>query len=284
MRSLNTSQKATPFVKWVGGKRQLIEEIRKRMPLKFGSYFEPFLGGAALFFDLEVNNATINDISSELINCYIAIKNNHIQLMEYLDEHEEKHQENPKEYYYKIREMDRQPDYADLDKVKKAARLIYLNKTCFNGLYRVNSKGYFNVPFNGKLKINTYNKSNIECLHQILENKSINIISTDFEEAVSNAQSGDFIFFDPPYDLLKEDSFDSYNKDSFGVEGQIRLSKVAHELSNKGCFIMLTNHNTPLINQLYSDFNIDVVNVKRMINSDASNRVGMETIITNYVK
>jgi DNA adenine methylase len=160
--------------------------------------------------------------------------------------------------------------------------MIYLNKTCFNGLYRVNSSGFFNVPFNGKLVVNTYSKENLMNLHELLSQEKIVILNGDFELAVKGAKAGDFIFFDPPYDLLKEDSFDSYNKDAFGVEGQKRLARIAHELNDKGCYVMITNHNTKLINELYSDFTIDIINVKRMINSDASNRVGVETIIYNY--
>jgi DNA adenine methylase len=272
----------TPFLKWVGGKRQLIEEIKKRMPNEYNNYFEPFVGGGALFMELQNPNTTINDYSSELVDCYLSIKYDPEKLMTLLDEHERKHALNPEEYYYQVRALDREPNWKDTDRVIKASRMIYLYKTFFNGLYRVNSKGYFNVPFNGKLTVNTYNKENIMALHDLLVNDKIVILNGDFEKAIENAKAGDFIFFDPPYDVLKSDTFDAYTKDGFGVEGQKRLAKIAHELSDKGCYVMITNHNTELINSLYKDFHIDVVNVKRMINSDASNRVGIETIIYNY--
>ncbi|QVK20834.1 DNA adenine methylase [Mycoplasmatota bacterium] len=270
-----------PFLKWVGGKRQLINEIEKRIPHKYNAYFEPFVGGGALFMHLQNNLTTINDFSSELIDAYKAIKDDPTQLMVLLDEHEENHSKNPKDYYYSIREMDRLESWNKHDVYVKTARLIYLNKTCFNGLYRVNKKGQFNVPFNGKVKIRTYERKNLLSLSEFLQHHT-NILCGDFEDACKEAKEGDFIFFDPPYDLLKSDTFESYTKEGFGVEGQKRLARLAHELKDRGCFVMITNHNTPLINKLYKDFSIDVVQAKRMINSDASNRVGVETIICGY--
>jgi DNA adenine methylase len=276
------NKKVSPFLKWVGGKRQLIEEIKARMPKVYNNYFEPFVGGGALFMELQNPSTTINDYSEELVNCYKAIKYEPISLMAKLDEHERAHSLSPSEYYYQIRTLDREEHFSQMSYIDKAARMIYLNKTCFNGLYRVNSNGFFNVPFNGKLVVKTYNKDNLMNLHELLSHDKIVILNGDFELAVKSAKAGDFIFFDPPYDLLKDSSFDNYNKDSFGIEGQKRLAKLAHELSENGCYVMITNHNTKLINELYSDFTIDVINVKRMINSDATNRVGVETIIYNY--
>ncbi len=270
-----------PFVKWVGGKRQLVDKIKARMPKDFNSYFEPFVGGGALFIELQHSQTVINDVSQELTNAYEVIRDNPEELMKLLDVHEQKHQDNPKDYYYGVREQDRHDGFDSLSTLVKTARMIYLNKSCFNGLYRVNKKGYFNVPWNKKEKINTYDRENILSLSKFLNN-DVKVLNGDFELAVKDAKKGDFIFFDPPYDLLKEDTFDSYTKEGFGVEEQIRLSNLAHELSKKGCYVMITNHNTDLINTLYSDFNIDVVSAKRMINSDASKRSGEETIIYNY--
>ena len=278
---VNLTYDIKPFVKWVGGKRQLIPCIEERLPNNFNNYFEPFVGGGALFMHLKRKKTVINDFSEELINTYIQIRDNHIELMKKLDVFEKKHQNNPKQYYYQVREMDREENWNSVDQLTKAARFIYLNKTCFNGLYRVNKKGYFNVPFNGKEKVSTYEKENIINLSNYL-NSGVKIISGDFETAVKDAKKGDFIFFDPPYDVLKNDSFESYTKEGFGIEGQKRLAKLFKKLDKKGCYVMLTNHNTPLINELYKDYKIDVINVKRMINSDASNRVGVETIIYNY--
>jgi len=271
-----------PFVKWVGGKRQLIPHIEKRLPKSINNYFEPFVGGGALFMHLRNELTIINDFSEDLINVYMQIKNSYKDLLKKLDILEKEHVRNPKEHYYKIREMDRKEDWEDVDDLIKASRFIYLNKTCFNGLYRVNKKGYFNVPFNGKEKVNTYDKDNIINLNKFLNKPNVKILNGDFEDAVKDAKKGDFIFFDPPYDMLKEDTFESYTKEGFGVEGQKRLAKLFKKLDKKGCYVMVTNHNTPLINELYKDYNIDLIDVKRMINADAKNRKGQETIIYNY--
>lgn len=254
------------------------------MPQYFNNYLEPFIGGGALFFNIHNSNNSnfiINDISSELINSYKAIRKNPQKLMKLLDEHELNHALNSKEYYYLIRNQDRDINWNKKDIFIKTARLIYLNKTCFNGLYRVNKSGYFNVPWNKKEKVKLYEKTNILNLSIIL-NSNVDIFNSDFEKVCNYAQKGDFIFFDPPYDLIKKDTFDNYSKDKFGIEGQERLSNLAHKLKEKGCYVMITNHNTPLINELYKDFTIDIVPVKRMINSNGQNRTGIETIIYNY--
>ncbi len=274
--------KMKPFIKWVGGKRQLVTEIEKRLPENFNAYFEPFVGGGALFMYLENNTTTINDFSEELINVYGVVKENVNELMSRLNNLENGHKKNPKEHYYKIREMDREDNYEEISDIDKAARFIYLNKSCFNGLYRVNKKGFFNVPFNGKEIINTYEKDNLISISNYLNEKNVRILCGDFEDAIKGAKRGDFIFFDPPYDLLKTDTFDSYTKEGFGVEGQRRLAKVFKELDEKGCYVMLTNHDTSLINELYDGYNIDVVQVKRLVNRNAKDRKGVETIIYNY--
>lgn len=271
-----------PFLKWVGGKRQLLDKIKSRMPSEYNDYYEPFVGGGALFINLQRSNTVINDFSKELIGAYKTIKSNPKKLMKLLDIHEQNHSLNPKEYYYLIRKLDREEDWENVSQLSKTARMIYLNKSCFNGLYRVNKKGFFNVPTNGREKVKTYDEDNILELSRFLKEQNILLVNGDFEKSVKNAKKGDFIFFDPPYDVLKSDTFESYTKEGFGVEGQKRLSKLAHKLSGLGCYVMITNHNTPLVNELYKDFNIDVVPAKRMINSDASKRTGHETIIYNY--
>ncbi len=270
-----------PFVKWAGGKRQLVTEIKKRMPKDFNKYYEPFVGGGALFIDLKHDKSIINDFSKELVDAYLCIRDFPRELMEALSNHEAKHELNPKDYYYRIRALDREEGWYEKDLVTRTARFIYLNKSCFNGLYRVNKKGYFNVPFNSKLRVKTYDEDNILALSVYLKNH-VNIYNGDFSAAVKDASKGDFVFFDPPYDLLKSDTFDSYNPDAFGVAGQRRLADLVMELTERGCYVMITNHNTPLINELYKDLNIDLVNVKRMINSDSKNRNGQEVIIYNY--
>ncbi len=273
--------KITPFVKWAGGKRQLKNEIKQRMPKKFNSYFEPFVGGGALLMELQNEKNTISDVNSQLIGTYKSVRDNPDELMNLLDMHENNHKINPKEYYYKIRSLDQHDSWKKTDTIEKSAIFIYLNKTCFNGLYRLNSSGYFNVPFNNKLTIKLYERSNIICLSRFL-NQKVNIFEEDFETVSQKAKPGDFIFFDPPYDLLNKTTFDKYNKDRFGVKGQKRLAKVAHKLREKGCYVMITNHNTELINDLYKDFKRDVVVARRNINSNSKKRMGIETIIYGY--
>ena len=270
-----------PFVKWAGGKRQLLNEIKQRMPIKFNSYYEPFVGGGALFMSLSHKRTIISDVSSELVLAYKVIVNDLDSLMNKLNQHEIEHLKNPMEYYYEVRSLDRNPGLNNLSDVEIAARFIYLNKACFNGLYRVNSKGLFNVPSGKKERIKTYDESNLKKLSEYLK-ESVEIRQGDFESSCYDIAHGDFVFFDPPYDLLNETTFEKYNANSFGKEGQKRLADFTKKLDKMGVCFMLTNHNTPLIRELYKDFNIDKVQVKRMINSDASNRVGEEVIITNY--
>ena len=187
------------------------------------------------------------------------------------------------EYYYKIRNIDRDKNkFNRLSDYKRAARTIYLNKACFNGLYRVNSKGEFNVPFGKKLKVNTYEGQNIGIIHAYLNFNNIKILSIDFEEAVKDAKEGDFIYFDPPYDS-DTSTFNSYTEDGFSKDEQIRLSNVFKNLSDRGCYVMLSNHNTVLINELYKDFYIHKITAKRNINSNGKKRGKVEeVIITNY--
>lgn len=185
-----------------------------------------------------------------------------------------------KECYYTYRERFNSKIRSNTFDVETAALMIFINKRCFNGLYRVNSKGLFNVPFNGKVKANSINEENINGISKFLQN--VTILNVDFEEVLNDAKKGDFIFFDSPYVPLKEDTFEAYTKEGFSQEDHIRLAKLFKKLDKKGCKIMLTNHDTKLVRDLYKDFNLELVEVKRMINSDASNRKGTELIITNY--
>ncbi len=275
--------KPKPFVKWVGGKRQLINEIKKRMPKEFNIYYEPFIGGGALFFELQPKIAVINDYNDELINVYrvLSLKDKTNKLIQKLKNHEEK---NNKEYFYEVRSWDRnREEYNKLNDIEKAARTIYLNKTCFNGIYRVNSKNEFNVPFNNSKKINTFDNSNFKAINDYFNNNNITIINGDFEEAVKGAKKGDFVYFDPPYDNLKDDTFTSYTENGFDKKGQVRLFNCFEKLDKMGVYVMLSNHNTSFINDLYKNYNIKVVNAKRSINSNGNKRGNVEeTIITNY--
>lgn len=274
--------KGKPFVKWAGGKRQILDKLIKYVPEDFNTYYEPFVGGGALFFELSPKNAVINDSNEELINVFRCIKDEEklTKMSNELNHHEANHSE---EYYYKIRNIDRDKNkFNRLSDYKRAARTIYLNKACFNGLYRVNSKGEFNVPFGKKLKVNTYEGQNIGIIHAYLNFNNIKILSIDFEEAVKDAKEGDFIYFDPPYDS-DTSTFNSYTEDGFSKDEQIRLSNVFKNLSDRGCFVMLSNHNTVLINELYKDFYIHKITAKRNINSNGKKRGKVEeVIITNY--
>lgn len=274
--------KGKPFVKWAGGKRQIIDKLKEFAPSEFETYYEPFVGGGALLFELSPKNAVINDCNSELMNVYECIKdeNRFNKMCIELNHYEAKHSE---EFYYEIRGKDRDKSkFKKMADYKRAARTIYLNKACFNGLYRVNSKNEFNVPFNKKSIINTYDGQNLGIIHSYFNFNDVKLLSCDFEDAVNDAKKGDFIYFDPPYDSDTE-IFTNYTEDGFGKEEQIRLSDVFKKLTDKGCYVMLSNHNTKLINELYKDFNIHIIEAKRNINSNGKKRGKVEeVIITNY--
>ena len=274
--------KAKPFVKWAGGKRQILDKLKKLVPEDFNTYYEPFVGGGALLFDLAPENAIINDSNEELINVFNILCNEkkYSKMCRYLNKFERKHDE---EFYYEIRNIDRnKKKFNKLNDSKRAARTIYLNKSCFNGLYRVNSKGEFNVPFGKKTKVNTYDGENLLNVHSYLTLNNISILCTDFEDAVSTAKEGDFVYFDPPYDS-DTSTFNSYTEDGFNKDEQRRLAKVFKELDKKGVKVMLSNHNTTLIKELYKDYNFYVIEAKRSINSNGKKRGKVEeVIITNY--
>ena len=235
-----------PIVKWAGGKRQVMEELKKHLPENFNNYYEPFIGGGALLFELAPNHAIINDVNHELISIYQCLKDAELctLMTKELDIHKENHSE---DYYYKIREMDRNPRY-ELEPIYiKAARAIYLNKAGWNGLYRVNLKGYFNVPSGKKIKekLNLYDKDNIENIHKYFDETNIEILSLDFTEATRTAREGDFVYFDPPYDTWEDkESFTAYSKFDFNKDDQRRLSECFKDLTRRGVKCMLSNHNT----------------------------------------
>lgn len=274
---------AKPIVKWAGGKRQLIDKLLEYMPERYNAYYEPFIGGGALLFELMPPVATINDVNEELLAIYRCLQNEeYFKLMiQDLDKHEKEHSE---EHYYDVRGIDRRPEFNELPIWKRASRAIYLNKSCFNGLYRVNSNGYFNVPSGKKKKVQTYDRENIIALHNYFMNNKVTILEGDFTKAIENAMLGDFVYFDPPYDAFDDkETFTSYTKFNFSKEDQKRLAELFKELSDKGVHVMLSNHNTTYIRELYKDFNIHIVKAKRMINADSKGRGDVEeVIITNY--
>ena len=273
--------KGKPFVKWAGGKRQILDKLKQYAPSKYNCYYEPFIGGGAFFFELAPKKAIINDSNQELMNVYQVLcdENKYTKMCKVLNQYEANHCE---EQYYEVRNKDKEKAFARLSDYKKAARTIYLNKSCFNGLYRVNSKGQFNVPFNKNKKVNTYDGENLLTIHMYLNMNDITIQSIDFEESVKTAKKGDFVYFDPPYDSDTQ-TFNSYTEEGFGKEEQRRLAKVFKELDERGVYVMLSNHNTTLINELYKDYNIHVIEAKRSINSKGTKRGNVEElIITNY--
>lgn len=274
--------KGKPFVKWAGGKRQIIDKLKKYIPDEFNTYYEPFVGGGALLFELSPKKAVINDYNEELMNVFRCIKDevSFSKMCSELNKYEVNHSE---DFYYEMRSKDKdKAKYQKMVDYKKAARTIYLNKACFNGLYRVNKNNEFNVPFGKKSKVNTYDGQNLGIIHSYLNFNDITIQSIDFEESVRDAKKGDFIYFDPPYDS-ETNTFNDYTENGFGKEEQVRLARVYKELADRGCYVMLSNHNTKLVNELYKDYNIYLIEAKRNINSNGKKRGKVEeVIITNY--
>ena len=270
-----------PFTKWTGGKRQLLGELRSYMPETFGRYFEPFVGGGALFFDLAPEKAVINDFNEELINAYRQIKNNPAELINLLIKHKEN---NSKDYYLELRSADRDGRISRMTGVERAARILYMLRVDSNGLYRVNSKNQFNVPY-GRYK--NPKIVDVDLLYQIseyLNENDVEILQTDFAEAVKDAQTGDFVYFDPPYIPLNEtSSFTSYTHEGFSYEEQVRLRNTFKELTERGVYAMLSNSSSPLVEELYKDFNIYFVEAQRTNGAKSSSRGKIsEIIVTNY--
>ena len=270
-----------PFTKWTGGKRQLLGELRSYMPETYGRYFEPFVGGGALFFDLAPEKAVINDFNEELINAYRQIKNNPAELINLLIKHKEN---NSKDYYLELRSADRDGRISRMTGVERAARILYMLRVDFNGLYRVNSKNQFNVPY-GRYK--NPKIVDVDLLYQIseyLNENDIEILQTDFAEAIKDAQTGDFVYFDPPYIPLNEtSSFTSYTHEGFSYEEQVRLRDTFKELTERGVYAMLSNSSNPLVEELYKDFNIYFVEAQRTNGAKSSSRGKIsEIIVTNY--
>ena len=266
-----------PIIKWVGGKHGSIQIIKEMLPPTYNRYYEPFLGGGAVLLELNPEEAYVNDINSELINMYIQVREDVEGVIRYLSSLDWTHEQSgsdPKEVYYAVRGLFN--NHRGEKTLEQAARLIYLNKHCFNGLYRVNSKGEFNVPFNGKLTGGSvdadHHKDVSKQIHDVV------FLNGDFEDCVTTAGAGDFIFADPPYD----NSFTDYTSAGFERDQQERVANMFKKLSDKGCYCMLTNHDTPLIRDLYKDYNIKVIDVRRSINRNGNDRKGKEVIITNY--
>lgn len=270
-------QETYPIVKWVGGKRQLMFELLKNMPENYNRYFEPFIGGGALFFELQPDNAYISDLNEELINLYKVVRDNVEELITDLQKHDIS-----KEYFIEIRNIDRTEEYKNWSNVKKASRFIYLNRTCFNGMYRVNSKGEFNVPFGHYKNPRILDENNLINCSNLLQRTEIR--HADFSEILKKVKKGDFVYFDPPYVPLSEtSSFTSYTKDGFDLDMQFKLRDVCDELDSIGVKFLLSNSDTKLVNELYENYNIKKVFASRQINANADGRGKItEVLVRNY--
>lgn len=271
---------AQPFLKWAGGKRQLLPDIDKYRPRQADTYFEPFVGAGAVLFHLKPSRAVINDVNAQLINAYDMIKHQVDALVEDLKRHR-----NEKDYFYELRDADRQPGFEEWSSVRKASRIIYLNKTCFNGLFRVNSQGHFNVPFGKYKNPQIVNETVLRAVSRYLNENEVRILEPqDFVQAVRPAKKGDFVYFDPPYDpVTQTSSFTGYSLNGFRREDQVRLRDTFVDLDRRGCKILLSNSATDFIKELYQEYRIEIVSASRNINSVAAKRGKIdEVLVMNY--
>lgn len=265
--------KGQPFLKWAGGKTQLLNALISRAPATFNVYFEPFLGSGALYFALSPDHAVLSDINDDLINAFQVVRDSHNELISKLSTYE-----NSKDFFYEIRALDAK----SLSPIDRAARLIYLNRTCFNGLYRVNKQGQFNVPFANYKNPNFVQEAKLIADSKLMQGAKI--MHASFGEALKSAKKGDFVYLDPPYYPLGGFSdFKRYNKEQFHKEDHEKLAELYNQLSDRGCYVMLSNSDTPFTRELYKNWRIDTVYAKRMINCDATKRGEVtEIIVTNY--
>jgi DNA adenine methylase len=269
-----------PFLKWAGGKRQLLPHILAALPERHGCYYEPFLGGGAVFFALQPARAVVNDSNPELINCYAVVRDAVEDLIAALAEHKAR---SSSEHYYAVRAWDRAPEYRQRPAVERAARVIYLNKLCYNGLFRVNRRGEFNVPFGRHANPAIFDVRVLRAVSTYLRSNAIELRCEDFAIATCDATCGDAIYFDPPYDPISPTAlFTSYAAGGFGKAEQERLRAHVDELAARGCRIVLNNAYTPYIAALYAGYPHTVVGAARAINSDAARRGDVdEILVTN---
>jgi DNA adenine methylase len=279
----NTNTTAKPFVKWLGGKTKLLPQLAALQPEDYKSYYEPFIGGGALFFSLEPHHAVINDLNPHLINLYTQVRDNLdkmlFKLSELIDIYTELDEEARSAFYYLLRdEFNQRTD----DDAWGAALFLFLNKTCYNGVYRENMNGKFNVPFGRRKTTSFHELENIERASQVLKHTSI--INGSYEDAVSTAKAGDFIYFDPPYVPLNATSnFTQYTGSNFGTNEHIRLKEIFEELDKRGCLLMMSNSDTNVVEELYAKFKKTKVLADRAVNCKSQGRGRItELVITNY--
>lgn len=269
-----------PIVKWVGGKRQLLDEITPLLPKRITTYCEPFFGGGAVLFSIQPPRAVINDLNEDLMLVYEVVRDDVEGLIASLKGHE-----NTAEYFYALRDVDRDKTaYQALSKVARASRLIYLNKTCFNGLFRVNSSGEFNSPFGHYKNPKIVNEPGLRAVSAYFRANDIAFYSEDFAQTLRRVEKGCFVYLDPPYDPISDTaSFTGYHKGGFGQGEQVRLKECCDDLTRRGIRFLLSNSATPFIRELYRDYHIGIVKAKRAINSDATKRGAIEEVlIRNY--
>lgn len=272
----------SPIVKWVGGKRQLLSKIIPLIKKNFSTYVEPFVGGGAVFFELQPRKAIINDLNSELINVYSVVRDFPERLISELEKHSEK---NSEEYYYAIRSMDRNSEFDKLSNIQKAARILYLNKTCYNGLYRVNSSGQFNSPYGRYKNPNIVNSVSIRAMSKYLKNNEIDIRQGDYREILKNLSRGAFVYFDPPYmPVSTSSSFTGYTENGFNYEQQLCLKEECDKLREKGIPFLQSNSDCHEIRELYHNYNIEIVQAKRSINSKSEKRGEINEVLIYYGK
>ena len=260
-----------PILKWAGGKRRMLPELIKCFPKKFNRYLEPFIGGGALFFFINKNNSIISDTNKELINLYKEISKNPKKIIKNLKKYK-----NNKDFFYNIRKS------VPNNLTDKACRTIYLNRTCFNGLYRVNKKGEFNVPFANNKNVRLIDENNLLKVSKLL--KKTKILNLSYDLLLKKyAKKNDLIFLDPPYlPISKYSDFKRYTKEQFYLGDHKKLANLFEELHKKGCYLILTNSTSSEVIKLYKKFNIKIFNTKRNINSKGNLRTGKDIIVTNY--
>ena len=266
-----------PFLKWVGGKRQLMPSIVEHLPenIKDYKYIEPFIGGGAVFFNLQPKNAIINDYNEELINVYQVIKDNLDELIIDLKKHK-----NEAEYFYTIRSLDRNGEFKKLSAVQRASRVIFLNKTCFNGLYRVNNAGEFNSPFGRYKNPNIVNEPTLKAVNKFLNNNNVEINSGDYSEILKQTDKKCFVYLDPPYHPISESSnFTGYVQGGWNMYDQIDLKTACDELNKKGVKFLLSNSSAEFIKHLYKDYIITIVKANRAINSNGADRGEVDEVL-----
>ncbi len=276
-----TNKLVAPFLKWVGGKRQLMASITELLPRNIGEYkyIEPFIGGGAVLFNLQPKNAIINDFNEELVNVYLVIRNELDELIADLKKHK-----NEPEYFYGIRSLDRNEQFKKLTAVQRASRIIFLNKTCFNGLYRVNSSGEFNSPFGRYKNPNIINEPTLKAVNKFLSTNNIDIKSGDYSTVLKQIDKKCFVYLDPPYHPISESSnFTGYVQGGWNIYDQVALKTVCDELNSKGIKFLLSNSSADFIKDLYKDYIIKSVKANRSINSNGADRGEItELLIRNY--